>query len=69
MSQPLTLYVAALTSALVVTSPAIGQQLETFTPIDAPGANDSFGQGINPRGDIVGFYVSAGVNHGFLLSR
>jgi hypothetical protein len=24
---------------------------------------------ISPRGDIVGFFVSAGVTHGFLLSR
>jgi hypothetical protein len=40
-----------------------------FTSIDFPGASGTVASGINPRGDIVGFYVSAGVGHGFLLSR
>src|SRR5229473_855981 len=41
---------------------------ETFTSIDFPGASSTVPFGINPRGDIVGHYVSAGVTHGFLLS-
>src|SRR5215469_8422123 len=40
----------------------------TFTTIDFPGATQTSPNEINPEGDIVGFYVSAGVNHGFLLS-
>src|SRR5229473_454452 len=39
-----------------------------FTSIDFPGANYTDARGINPRGDIVGLYVGAGVTHGFLLS-
>jgi hypothetical protein len=40
-----------------------------FTTIDIPGATLTDAEKINPRGDIVGFYVSAGLTHGFLLSR
>ena len=40
-----------------------------FTTIDVPGASASFARGINRRGDIVGNYMSAGVTHGFLLSK
>jgi uncharacterized membrane protein len=40
----------------------------TLTTIDFPGAISTQTWGINPHGDIVGLYVSAGVTHGFLLS-
>ena len=40
----------------------------SFTTIDVPGASTSMPQGINARGDIVGWYVAGGVTHGFLLS-
>jgi hypothetical protein len=39
----------------------------TFTSFDFPGAFTR-PRGINPEGDIVGFYGSAGLTHGFLLS-
>src|SRR6266849_302154 len=48
-----------------VTSVALA---DTFTTIDFPGATATQAWGINPRGDIVGFYVRDGVHHGFLLS-
>jgi hypothetical protein len=42
----------------------------TFTTIDVPGAISTNVTGINPGGDIVGGYISAGsVGHGFLLSK
>ncbi|HKE95504.1 MAG TPA: hypothetical protein VKB34_14415, partial [Povalibacter sp.] len=40
----------------------------TFTSIDFPGASFTAALGINPQGDIVGRYISAGVQHGYLLS-
>jgi uncharacterized membrane protein len=40
----------------------------TFTTIDAPGATDSRASGINPQGDIVGFYSDNSGQHGFLLT-
>src|SRR6266700_4510224 len=41
-----------------------------FTAIDFPGAAGTQAWGINPGGDIVGFYVSADkATHGFLKSR
>ena len=39
----------------------------SFITIDFPGADSTEARRINPRGDIVGFYRSAGA-HGFLLS-
>ena len=40
-----------------------------FTSIDFPGAVLTNAQGINPGGEIVGFYLdTAGKQHGFLLS-
>jgi hypothetical protein len=39
----------------------------SFTTIDFPEANLTYVAGINPRGDIVGRYLKAGVFHGFLL--
>src|SRR6516165_5411565 len=41
---------------------------ETFTSIDFPSASFTAVMGINPQGDIVGRYISGGVEHGFLLS-
>src|SRR5213083_1627484 len=49
------------------TSKALAQS-NTFTTIDFPGATATSARGINPRGDIVGVYLRAGVGHGFLLS-
>src|SRR5262249_58563879 len=63
--RPVILYLVALSLMLGVTSVALAQ---SFTSIDFPGATITRPFGINPRGDIVGLYVSAGVTHGFLLS-
>ena len=60
-------YLLALGFALGVTSNLLGAD-PTFTSIDFPGAALTRAHGINPRGDIVGQYVSAGLTHGFLLS-
>jgi uncharacterized membrane protein len=62
----LTLSAFALVCLAVPNASASDQ--ETFTTIDVPGASDTFGQGINDRGDIVGEYDSNGMSHGFLLS-
>ena len=52
---------AAVPAAAVAEEP-------TFTPIEFPGALQTFASGINPRGDIVGSYRSADrQSHGFLL--
>jgi hypothetical protein len=41
-----------------------------FTQIDVPGAVFTIANAINPRGDIVGFYVdSSNSTHGFLVSK
>src|SRR5688572_24545686 len=40
-----------------------------FTSIDVPGATNTNAQGINPQGDIVGFYRDATKVHGFVLSE
>ena len=50
-------------------APGAGQQ-QTFVyhAIDVTGASITNAQGINARGDVVGFYVQGGVTHGFLLS-
>ena len=48
---------------------AIAQDQPVFYPIDYPGAVLTNAQGINPLGDIVGFYRDTlGIQHGFLLS-
>src|SRR2546426_599547 len=58
----------ALSLVLCATSTVLGQG-PTFAAIDYPGAATTTPWGINTRGDIVGFYVSADkVTHGFLLS-
>lgn len=61
-------YFLAVSLLLAVTTQAIGQQLGTITTIDVPGVSFTSGQWINPRGDIVGQYISGGVSHGFLLT-
>jgi len=59
-------YLLALSFALGAASNVLGQ--EPFTKIDFPGAIDTRCWGINPRGDIVGSYVSTNqVTYGFLL--
>ncbi len=40
----------------------------TFSTIDFPGATSTVAFDINPSGEIVGRYVTAGNTHGFLLS-
>src|SRR6266567_4952490 len=48
---------------------ALAQDQRHFTTIDFPGAVLTDAEGINPGGEIVGWYVdSAGKQHGFLLS-
>src|SRR5262245_20883531 len=37
-----------------------------YASIDVPGATLTSAQGINPRGDIVGFYINAAGTHGFV---
>ena len=41
----------------------------TFTPIDVPGASQTLAFGINPSGQIVGFYSDSTGQHGFLYDR
>jgi len=40
-----------------------------FATIDVTGAAETFARGINPQGDIVGFYINATGGQGFLLSK
>jgi probable HAF family extracellular repeat protein len=63
---PLTLAAVAL---FVATVGAGAPKEFKFQTIDIPGADATFAMGINANGDIVGFYVVAGVRHGFTLSR
>jgi probable HAF family extracellular repeat protein len=44
------------------------RSFDYFT-LDIPDASASTPQGINARGDVVGFYVKNGVTHGFLWSE
>jgi uncharacterized membrane protein len=69
MRQQLTFHITALMLALGVATNLAGQI--AFTPIDypEPGTKATQAWGINPRGEIIGFYTSAdGHDHGFLLS-
>src|ERR1700737_156891 len=65
-----TLSLVVLCLGLGVTLKALAGRPEpdAFTTIDVPGASSTQAIGINGCGDIVGFYVSDGVQHGFLLS-
>jgi uncharacterized membrane protein len=60
----------ALTAGIQTPSAQSGndRSFDYFT-LDIPGASASTPQGINARGDIVGFYVKNNVTHGFLLSE
>jgi probable HAF family extracellular repeat protein len=63
-----TRYILTLGFALSLASAAYGQ--EGFATIDFPGATNTQTWGINPSGDIVGFYANADkVNHGFVRSQ
>src|SRR5437773_1297597 len=62
-----TLRLLVLGFALGATGTILGQE-PTFANIDYPGVTSTQAWGINPRGDIVGVYTSAGHDHGFLLS-
>ena len=42
-------------------------QVSDYTTIDVPGASFTLPRGINPEGDIVGFYGVGAATHGFLL--
>ena len=61
--------IALCTGLAGVVSSGSERQL-VFTTLEVPGAVLTNAQGINARGDVVGFYVdAAGLNHGFLWSR
>lgn len=54
---------------LVVVSAALATAQGTYTQIDVPWAEQTYGNGINSAGDIVGSYLDGrDVQHGFLLS-
>ena len=61
-------YLLALSFLSSVTSKGLAET-DGLTTIDFPGASSGLALGINPRGDIVGAYGSAGVVQGFLLSH
>ena len=55
---------------LLVAVPAVAGPLYSFTTIDVPGATDTFANGINASGQVVGGYYGAdGRGHGFLLNN
>jgi hypothetical protein len=60
--------ILAIAGTLMNVTPNALAGPDTFTTIDFPGASTTRVSGINPQGDIVGQYNSAGVTHGFLLS-
>jgi uncharacterized membrane protein len=60
---------AACIGILSVATVAGAEQPRAYAAIDVPGATLTNAQGINSRGDIVGFYVSSARTHGFLLSE
>src|SRR5262245_8631346 len=45
----------------------VSAQVSDFITIDVPGASSTLPRGINPRGDIVGFYGVGAAFHAFLL--
>jgi uncharacterized membrane protein len=56
--------------ALVIVSTLlmpVSAQVPDLTTIDVPGASSTQPFGINPRRDIVGFYVAGATFHGFVL--
>ncbi len=44
-----------------------GTGQEIWTDIDVPGADKTYAHGINSSGLIVGYYLTQGVSHGFIL--
>ena len=66
--RPGILFLVAL-NLLLGLSPAAPNE-PSFTTIDFPGATYTQASGINPKGEIVGFYAdTGGTLHGFLLSK
>lgn len=63
---PLALAAAAL---CVATVGAGTPKALKFRTIDVPGADATYAFGVNASREVVGFYVVAGVRHGFTLSR
>src|SRR5271169_3912363 len=56
--------------SLILTALCVPALAGQFTTIDVPGAPDTFLLGINPQGDIVGWYYDAGFKaHGLLISN
>ncbi len=54
----------------ILLAPGVVWGQGTFTAIDYPGGNLTVAQGINPRGDIVGYYRNPdGAYHAFLLDH
>jgi uncharacterized membrane protein len=59
----------------ILFAPVVAWGQQSLTIIDYPGANLTVAMGINPKGDIVGFYrdpaapVTAGKIHGFVLGK
>jgi hypothetical protein len=68
MRQQLKLYLLMLGFGLALSPTAAAGEDPTFTTIDFLGASFTSAVGINPQGDIVGAYASAGVLNGYLLS-
>ena len=63
------LYLVALYLMLGVSSVSSADGF-SFISFDFPGAVSTQANGINPAGNIVGYYADAeGTNHGFLLSK
>jgi probable HAF family extracellular repeat protein len=61
-------HIFALSYALAAI-PAAWAQTQNFTTLDYPGAASTQAWGINPSGDVVGYYVNPDKSsHGFLLS-
>jgi len=68
MKRKIRLYGIALSLALGSASVALAEG-PTFATIDFPGATATQSWGINPRGDIIGFYsLSDKTTHGFLFT-
>jgi probable HAF family extracellular repeat protein len=51
----------------ILTGPALADY--DFTALDVPGATETFADGINAFGQIVGAYTAGGTTHSFLLSE
>jgi hypothetical protein len=60
--------ICALMIASTLDTPTSAQVLD-FTTIDIPGATATLPRGINPEGDIVGFYGVGAAFRGFLLHQ